>query len=154
MLHPFCHRAHSKFCALKKTDWPKLLLVDRFKFFDFRHFKCSESECGLITSGKPVRTDGVVWNLTHHFRVDRRLWGWPVPPAAAPQISSHWHGPRRHHDRLGKARAAAVPGQARRHSGWQRRAADSEPVSDTQAGRSCRADSDYAPRVRARPGAP
>ncbi len=33
----------SAFCALKKTDWPKL---DRFNFqvFDFRDFKCSESE--------------------------------------------------------------------------------------------------------------
>jgi hypothetical protein len=54
--HQFCSRAHS---ALKKqTDWPKL----RFKFFGFRNFKCSESEC-WITAGKP--TNGVV---QHHSR--------------------------------------------------------------------------------------
>ncbi len=47
------------------------LEVRSFQVFDFRHFKCSESEC-LITAGtwKPVRTDGVGRNLlvTHHFR--------------------------------------------------------------------------------------
>jgi hypothetical protein len=53
----------SVFSTLKKTDWPKL---DRFQVFGFRHLKCSESEC-RITAGKPVRTDGVVRNLTQHF---------------------------------------------------------------------------------------
>ena len=54
----------SAFCALKKN---RLAEVRSFQVFDFRHFKCSESEC-WITAGKPVRTDGVVWNLTQHFR--------------------------------------------------------------------------------------
>ncbi len=45
----------------------RLAEVRLFRVFDLRHFKCSESEC-LITAGKPVRTDGVGWNVTHHFR--------------------------------------------------------------------------------------
>jgi hypothetical protein len=51
----------SAFCALKKTDWPKL---DRFKFFGFRHFKCSESASGFL----PPTMSYVTYDVVRHAR--------------------------------------------------------------------------------------
>ena len=54
----------SAFCALKKTDWPKL---DRFKFLILDILSARRVRC-WITPIRPVRSDVVVRNLTHHFR--------------------------------------------------------------------------------------
>ncbi len=57
----------SAFCALKKTDWLKL---DRFKFLILDILIARRVSALRAQAGKPVRTDsdGVVWNLTQHFR--------------------------------------------------------------------------------------